>query len=568
VSGVVSNRVRVVFIGGYARTGSTLLDRLLGQIDGFASFGEVRHIWERCFRGDQLCGCGLRFHACPFWSEVARVGFGGFDAVDPVEIGRDKRAVDSFWNIPRIVAGGWPGEYRERLQRYSAAVSALYRSMADVSGANVLVDSTKDPQHAYLLHTIPGLDVRMVHLVRDARAVAYSWRRVRQRPEIHWRDAEMPRFPIVRSALAWDFANLGAGAARWAGMPSVRVRYEDLVADPRGSIERIVDELELGPADLSFLDPPFARLRPAHTMAGNPIRFDQGKIEITPDVEWSERMRADDRYVVTALAWPLLARYGYLCSGGGPGPREMWRILRMAFAFRREPTAFSRAVAALVVRYLRNRGVRPYGRWLDVGAGGGAVAEALSEAGARVVALDVGDRRLPDLARSSFVVGRGERLPFADGSFDGVVSSNVLEHAADTRGLIEEALRVCRPGGTVYLSWTTWFSPMGGHEWSPFHYLGPELGIRAYRALRGAMPPGNLPGRTLFRVDVSRVLRLVQGCDVEILDVAPRYWPSLRLISRVPGIREVAMWNCVVLMRPRQGAKTWSGPTRLDSVAR
>src|SRR2546430_17217838 len=99
-------RARIVFIGGYARTGSTLTDRLLGQIDGFASLGEVRRVWDRCFLGNQLCGCGQRFHDCPFWKEVVTVAFGGFDGVDAKAVMEAKNSVDNFWNVPRIWAGG------------------------------------------------------------------------------------------------------------------------------------------------------------------------------------------------------------------------------------------------------------------------------------------------------------------------------------------------------------------------------------------------------------------------------------------------------------------------------
>jgi SAM-dependent methyltransferase len=211
---------------------------------------------------------------------------------------------------------------------------------------------------------------------------------------------------------------------------------------------------------------------------------------------------------------------------------------------------YSRAVADLVPRYLRARGVRIAGRWLDVGSGQGAMPLALEAAGARAaVGLDVADRRADGAGGPAFVVASGSRLPFADDSFDGVVSSNVLEHARDTWGMVRELLRVTRPGGVVFLSWTNWYSPIGGHEWSPLHYLGPRLGPRVYAFLRGKPPPWNLPGRTLFPVHVGPVLRGLRRMDVEVLDVAPRYWPRLRFLARIPVLREFVLWNCVALLR-------------------
>jgi hypothetical protein len=303
--------IRIVFVGGYARTGSTLLDRMLGQVPGFESFGELRHIWDRNFRGNQLCGCGERFRDCPFWSRVVEEAFGGFDRVDAAAISADKRSVDALWQVPAMLAGGWTGRYRTRFERYRSAVEALYRAMGSVSGARYLVDSTKDPQHAYLLSTIPGFDVRIVHLVRDSRAVAFSWRRRRRRPEIFWRDQEMPRFPVVRSAMAWDVTNLAMWMAR-GRLPYAFLRYEDLVAAPAHELARVLGELETGPVDLSFVEDGTVRLGPAHTVAGNPVRFDEGRVTLRLDDEWTRAMSSGDRAVVTGLTLPGLLACGYL----------------------------------------------------------------------------------------------------------------------------------------------------------------------------------------------------------------------------------------------------------------
>ncbi len=288
----MAHRTRIVFVGGYARTGSTLLDRLLGQIDGFASFGELRHIWDRNFRGNQLCGCRRPFRECPFWSEVVALAFGGWGGVDAVAVSRDKRRVDSVWSIPRMLSGGWTPGYRAAFARYIEAVGSLYRAVGEVSGARFLVDSTKDPQHLYVLRQA-GFDVRVAHLVRDSRAVAFSWRRVKRRPEITWREQDMPRFPVVRSAMAWDVANLAAESSRWLGLEYAFVRYEDLVRDP------------------SFVRDGTAVLGQERTVAGNPMRFAEGTVELRPDVEWLSAMPRSQRTVVTSLTWPLLRHYGY-----------------------------------------------------------------------------------------------------------------------------------------------------------------------------------------------------------------------------------------------------------------
>jgi hypothetical protein len=110
--------------------------------------------------------------------------------------------------------------------------------------------------------------------------------------------------------MAWDVANLVAEASRLVG-PYTFIRYEDLVGDPRGALERLTGGLDLGEVDLSFVDGRSATLRPAHTVAGNPMRFAEGTIELRADDEWVSSMDGMQRSVVTALTLPLLAHYGY-----------------------------------------------------------------------------------------------------------------------------------------------------------------------------------------------------------------------------------------------------------------
>jgi SAM-dependent methyltransferase len=188
---------------------------------------------------------------------------------------------------------------------------------------------------------------------------------------------------------------------------------------------------------------------------------------------------------------------------------------------------------------------------LDLGCGPGYYTDALTKHGAEVVSTDLSEsdlrRRVPALPRAA--VSDGTRLPFRDSAFDGVFCSNMLEHTPDPGGIITEIERVLRPGGWAYVSWTTWYSPWGGHAIAPFHYLGPRLGEKVYRAVLGEPKGKNLPYRGLWPTHVGQVLRLVRArSGLRLLDTLPRYYPSQRWILRVPGLREVAAWNCVLLI--------------------
>lgn len=229
--------------------------------------------------------------------------------------------------------------------------------------------------------------------------------------------------------------------------------------------------------------------------------------------------------------------------------RTLWRLFRNE---REEPAPFYRLLAAELVDALERRhGSLAGARILDLGCGPGWYAEALRNTGASVVALDGAMAELagPVGAPPCALIGDGGRLPFPDASLDGIVCSNMLEHARDTRAVFEELRRVLRPGGWAYMSWTNWYSPHGGHDMTPWHLLGPSRGPAAYERRHGP-PRKNRYGEGLFAVHIGPTLQLVDELDgIELEQAEPRYWPWARFIVRIPGLREVATWNCVLHLR-------------------
>ena len=191
---------------------------------------------------------------------------------------------------------------------------------------------------------------------------------------------------------------------------------------------------------------------------------------------------------------------------------------------------------------------------LDVGGGPGYFRDAFQDAGATYYALDsdVGGLAGAGEIAAGTVIGSGMRLPFADGSVDVCYSSNVLEHVPDPWRMAQEMVRVTRPGGTVFISYTTWFGPWGGHETAPWHFLGGRRARRRYTARHGHEPKNRF-GESLFPVTVAAGLRWARTQEVaDVVHVLPRYnpWWSHWLL-RVPGVREVVTWNLVLVLRRR-----------------
>jgi sulfotransferase family protein len=311
-----SARPRILLIAGYLRTGSTLLERLLGQIDGITATGELRYVWTNGFQLNHLCGCGVPFRSCPFWRSVVDEAFGGFEGVDVDRLAHLQRSVDRLWHVPQIAIRRRLPRMERKLDEYLAPMELLYRAIQAVSGAEIIVDSSKAPSHGFLLRSVAGLDVDVVHLVRDSRAVAYSWRRLKMKPEVHWELGYMPRYGPARSAFEWSVMNLASHALGRRRGKYQRLRYEDLADQPRAVMTEVLVTLRYPDNGLEFLSGDMANLRPDHTVSGNPMRFETGPVRVAPDVAWEREMRRRDKRLVTAMTWPLLRAYGY----GGDGP--------------------------------------------------------------------------------------------------------------------------------------------------------------------------------------------------------------------------------------------------------
>jgi hypothetical protein len=117
-------------------------------------------------------------------------------------------------------------------------------------------------------------------------------------------------------------------------------------------------------------------------------------------------------------------------------------------------------------------------------------------------------------------------------------------------GLIEEMIRATRPGGLVYVAYTNWYSPWGGHEMSPWHYLGPGFAERRY-IKKYQRKPKNQYGVSLFPLHIGPVLRALQArTDIEVVAARPRYYPRwCGFLVRLPGLREVVTWNLMLILR-------------------
>ncbi|WP_336921895.1 sulfotransferase [Aquipuribacter sp. SD81] len=308
----------VLMLGGFGRSGSTLLERMLGDVPGVVAVGEVLHLWERGVRDDERCGCGEPFSRCPFWREVGQRALGGWPAspseADAVVI--DRYDVVRNRHLPGLVTGLLRRRRRAAARRLLDRHLALYRAVSAGSGAGLVVDSSKHPAFAYLLRR-SELDLRCLVVARDPRGVAWSWQKTVGRPEVtssrEGVSADMPRYGVAVSAVRWSLYGALFHALSLLGVPVDVIRYEDLLARPREELQRVLSfaGFDVQPGSLSHLDATSVTMSTHHTVAGNPMRFRTGRVDLRPDTEWRERMPRLDRLVVELLTLPLRLWYGY-----------------------------------------------------------------------------------------------------------------------------------------------------------------------------------------------------------------------------------------------------------------
>jgi hypothetical protein len=311
---------RVLYISGDGRSGSTLLSALLGANEGFFPVGELRGIWH-AVRTNELCGCGTPFLDCSFWRVVGERVFAGWDRVDTDRM----LALDARYarhrSIGRLFVPAIGRNRDSQREQYAAVLRRLYEAVWEESGCSVIVDSSKDAPYGFLLSGIEGLDVRVVHLVRDSRGVAYSWsKRTVARPEYVAHPTLQRTFmnwqSPVRSALEWDLKNVLCHALSRSAAAGVFLRYETLVQKPDWSLAEIRRGLRW---DAPVNSPPVSLAAsgefeslPHHTLGGNRVRFARGVVQVRGDDEWKTKMRRTSRLQVGILTLPLLIAYGYI----------------------------------------------------------------------------------------------------------------------------------------------------------------------------------------------------------------------------------------------------------------
>jgi len=310
---MIDKKVKVLFIAGSGRSGSTILSRILGQFDGFFFAGEICKIWRYGLMENRICGCGLPFKECSFWTNIIDNAFGGLGKINGQEIYGLRQRSAYMRHIPLMLIPKGMSLLSPQFQRFQNVLEKLYHSIQSQVGCKVIVDCSKSASYGYILNSIESIDMYIVHLVRDPRGVANAKLEKKLYQPNNGTPVYTGQADVFKSAIIWDVQNF-AIEAFWKklGERYIRIHYEDFCNHPEDSVSRIMEMLKEDKTGSPFIGQRCVKLdQNTHTAAGNPVRFDSGEVEIKPDMAWRKGLDNRIKAYIKCLTWPYFFKYGY-----------------------------------------------------------------------------------------------------------------------------------------------------------------------------------------------------------------------------------------------------------------
>jgi hypothetical protein len=292
-------KIKVLYIAGATRSGSTLLARLLGEADGFVNVGEaLRWVFNtEMMSRETPCGCGSAVFNCPFWEDI-------LSSIENSPIQKFSTKAIRIRYLPLLMFPIKLSKFQEKWEDLISTTEKLLEDIIVKSDARVIVDSSKNPANAYVLSNLPNVQLYIVHLIRDPRGVASSWSK---------RKSYLKAFPTTTVTWWWLSYNLSAEILRAYAKKFIVVRYEDFVQRPEKTLREIIRGIDETPAGTRFIKGDQVQFGIQHVIASNPDKLSSDRIKIREN-QW--QLPLSPYILVSILTLPLLLRYQYSLLGG------------------------------------------------------------------------------------------------------------------------------------------------------------------------------------------------------------------------------------------------------------
>jgi len=307
-----NNIKMLIYIAGYGRSGSTILDIILGNHEHIESVGELVNLFYDDRDLKRLCSCGKSYKDCEFWYPILSNLFGKFGKNEFHKIKRLQRDVESLTKLWHILTGFHSGI---RYDRYRGVMTLLFNHIVKASGKPFVVDSSKSSTdhvgRPYALRKVCGFNVKIIHLVRDGRGVMWSLMRGSNLEMEIETNGTIP-FAPYRALMGWLLSNTIVTLMGFFDTAKhyKLVRYEDLINNPENELRRISSFLGINMDQIITQVSSRSSLNVGHNVGGNRLRLSQ-KVKLSRDLEWKQKLPVKLRLLFLFLAWPLALKYGY-----------------------------------------------------------------------------------------------------------------------------------------------------------------------------------------------------------------------------------------------------------------
>jgi hypothetical protein len=307
----ILKKLKVIYIIGAGRSGSTVLDTVLGNHPEVESVGELGNTFRAFSNPDEFCACGRQAGDCLFWSAVQEQWrkLSGFDHNSQFfELQQRFTRLRHFRHLYAAQTNKL-GDFN----RYIRGERALLEGIALVSNKRIIVDSTKNALRTYALSGMPNVEIFCIHLVRDGRGVVWSLMRPFEKDPKKGVQHDLNAKPAWRTALFWVYANTLSEFAMRAFSKTNRlfVRYEDFVENPDSTLTKISQLTAIDYRDVMKLVSEGKSMSVGHTIAGNRARM-SGALKLNPDYEWRKRLSSKDARIFWLIGGHMALRYGYM----------------------------------------------------------------------------------------------------------------------------------------------------------------------------------------------------------------------------------------------------------------
>jgi hypothetical protein len=299
-------RIKVLYIAGFERSGSTIVNRIFGQIDDFVAWGELRDVWEHAILENRLCSCGVPFHNCETWQAILKQGFGSIDQIDAPRLIASLRQAKKYIALNQVLPV--PVSPSPAVKLYLEYLTKFYSAIQSVTNCRVIVDSTKASWYGAALNQIPELDVYTLHLLRDPRGVCQSLqrRKLEGEPECQW-------YNPVHASLSWMLKNAAVESFLKSSEDRyLQMKFEDFVSQPQQALAAVFKMIGEESADLSCLQGESVYMKTDHIFTGSPSsRSTVGTVKLKVDERWKREMTDLDKIIIGNITWSLRKKYQY-----------------------------------------------------------------------------------------------------------------------------------------------------------------------------------------------------------------------------------------------------------------